>query len=227
MLHKTRGIVLNYIRYKETSIIVKIYTEEFGLQTYVENGVRSARSKGKIALFQPLTLVDLVVYFKPGVEIQRISEIKCGHPFYNIPTDIRKMTLGIFVTEILALTLREHTGNATLFDFLQKALVFLEEQEEHTENFHLFFLMSLSAYLGFGPETARDIRMQLQEHGIAVSAGEEGILQKILETPFGGRLDIGKSQRLTALEHLVDFYRLNLDSFTGVRSVQVLKEVLE
>lgn len=227
MLHKTRGIVLNYIRYKETSIIVKIYTEEFGLQTYVENGVRSARSKGKIALFQPLTLVDLVVYFKPGAEIQRISEIKCGHPFYNIPTDIKKMTLGIFITEILVLTLREHTGNATLFDFLQKALLFLEGQEEYTENFHLFFLMSLSAYLGFGPETARDIRMQLQEHGIAVNAEEEVVLQKILETPFGGRLGIGKSQRLTALDQLVWFYSANLDSFTGARSVQVLKEVLE
>lgn len=227
MLHKTRGIVLNYIRYKETSIIVKIYTEEFGLQTYVENGVRSARSRGKIALFQPLTLVDLVVYFKPGAEIQRISEIRCRHPFYTIPTDIKKMTLGIFITEILVLTLREHTGNTALFDFLQEALLFLEEQEEQTENFHLFFLMSLSAYLGFGPETARDVRMQLQEHGIALNAGEEAVLQKILEMPFGARLDISKSQRMTALDHLIDFYRLNLDSFNGARSVQVLKVVLE
>ncbi|MBX2952854.1 MAG: DNA repair protein RecO [Leadbetterella sp.] len=227
MLHKTRGIVLNYIRYRETSIIVKIYTEEFGLQTYVENGVRSARSKGKIALFQPLTLVDLVVYFKPGADIQRISEIRCGHPFYRIPTDIKKMTLGIFVTEILVLTLREHTGNSLLFDFLQGALVFLEEQEEQVENFHLFFLMSLSAYLGFGPETARDIRMQLQEHSLAVNAAEEKVLQKILTAPFGGPLNIGKAERMRALDLLIDFYRVNLDSFTGARSVQVLKEVLE
>lgn len=227
MLHKTRGIVLNYIRYRETSIIVKIYTEEFGLQTYVENGVRSARSKGRIALFQPLTLVDLVVYFKPGAEIQRISEIRCGHPFYSIPTDIKKMTLGIFITEILVLTLREHTGNPLLFNFLQEALLFLEGHEEQVENFHLFFLMSLSAYLGFGPETARDIRIQLLEHSIAVSTGEEAVLQKILATPFGARLDIGKNERMRALDHLIDFYRVNLDSFTGARSVQVLKEVLE
>ncbi len=226
-MHKTRGIVLNYIRYKETSIIVKIYTEEFGLQTYVENGVRSARSKGKIALFQPLTLVDLVVYFKPGVEIQRISEIRCGHPFFHIPTDIKKMTLGMFVTEILGLTLREHTGNPALFNFLQEALLFLEEQEEQVENFHLFFLMSLSAYLGFGPETARDIRKQLQENSIPMGTGEEAVLQKILEMPFGGKLDIGKSQRMFALDRLLDFYRLHVDGFTGVRSVQVLKEVLE
>jgi len=60
MLNKTRGIVINYIRYRETSVIVNIYTEEFGIQTYIENGVRSAKSKNKIALFQPLTLLDLV-----------------------------------------------------------------------------------------------------------------------------------------------------------------------
>ncbi|MDT4876494.1 hypothetical protein FQZ97_1119310 [compost metagenome] len=53
------------------------------------------------------------------------------------------------------------------------------------------------------------------------------MLQKILEMPFGARLDISKSQRMTALDHLIDFYRLNLDSFNGARSVQVLKEVLE
>ena len=226
-MHKTRGIVLNYIRYRETSIIVKIYTEEFGLQTYVENGVRSARSKGKIALFQPLTLVDLVVYFKPGAEIQRISEIRCSHPFYEIPTDIKKTTLGIFVTEILVLTLREHTGNPRLFDFLQEALIFLEEQQQQVENFHLFFLMSLSAFLGFGPETASDIRMQLQEHAIAMSARETAVLQEILRTPFGAKVDISKAERLAALDHLVWFYRVNLDGFTGVRSLQVLKEVLE
>ena len=62
MLHKTKGIVISFVKYRETSIIVKIYTEAFGIQTYIENGVRSAKGKNKIALFQPLTLLDLVVY---------------------------------------------------------------------------------------------------------------------------------------------------------------------
>ena len=59
MLHKTRGIVINNIKYGETSIIIKIYTEVFGLQTYIENGVHNAKSKNKIALFQPLNLLDM------------------------------------------------------------------------------------------------------------------------------------------------------------------------
>lgn len=227
MLHKTRGIVLSYIKFRETSIIVKIYTEEFGLQTYIENGVRSAKSKGKIALFQPLTLVDMVVYFKTGVEIQRISEIKCHTPFFSIPTDIKKSALGIFVTEILSLTLREHTENNALFSYISDALIFLENHEEQIENFHLFFLIGLSRFLGFGPESVRDIVRQMLENAIPVTTEIQHVLKKVIETPFGENLGIGKAQRMASLDVLIDFYRINLDSFSGVRSIAVLKELLE
>jgi DNA repair protein RecO (recombination protein O) len=227
MLHKTRGIIISYIKFKETSIIVKVYTEQFGLQTYIENGVRSAKSKGKIALFQPLTLVDLVVYFKPGVEIQRISEIKCYYPFYTIPTDIKKSVLGIFVTEIISLTLKEHSENNALFSFLTEALIFLENHEEQIENFHLFFMLGLSGYLGFGPETAKDIRRQMIDNGIVITAEEEKVLDQVIGTQFGGNLNIGKTQRMRSLDILIDFYRINLDSFKGVKSLSILKEVLE
>jgi DNA repair protein RecO (recombination protein O) len=83
MLHKTRGIGLSYLRYRESSIITKIYTEAFGIQTYIVNGVRSSKSKNnRIALFQPLTLLDMVVYHKNKEDtVHRISELKCYAPF--------------------------------------------------------------------------------------------------------------------------------------------------
>lgn len=74
MLHVTKGIVINFIRYRESSIIVKIYTELFGLRTYIVNGVRNSKT-AKIALYQPLSQVDLVVYENPKADMQRISEI--------------------------------------------------------------------------------------------------------------------------------------------------------
>jgi DNA repair protein RecO (recombination protein O) len=82
MLHKTKGIVLHYIKYSETSIIVKIYTETFGIQSYIVNGVRSKNNKNKIALFQPLTLLDMVVYHKANAtSLNRIAEVRCSEPF--------------------------------------------------------------------------------------------------------------------------------------------------
>ncbi len=124
MLHKTRGIVLNYIRYRETSIIVKIYTEEFGLQTYIENGVRSSRSRNKIALFQPLTLLDLIVYHRDNGSIMRISEIKCNTPFQTLPYQFVKTGIALFITEVLTKSLKEESGNPDMFWFLFQSILF-------------------------------------------------------------------------------------------------------
>jgi len=162
MLQKTRGLVLNYLRYRETSIIVKIYTEEFGVQTYIENGVRSSKGKNKIALFQPLTLLDLVVYFKDSAGIQRISEIKVNHPYSTIPFDITKSTIALFITEVLSKTLKEEAGNPRLFQFLRESLIWLDQATEGYENFHLWFLLRLSFYLGFEPTTGQQLAQELK-----------------------------------------------------------------
>src|SRR6188768_3165830 len=97
MLHKTRGIVFRFTKYGETSIIVNIFTELFGMQSYIVNGVRSKSSKNKIALYQPLTLLDLVVYHRDNANILRIKEIKCLYPYQFIPMDVRKSTIAMFV----------------------------------------------------------------------------------------------------------------------------------
>ncbi|MFC0185163.1 DNA repair protein RecO [Pseudarcicella hirudinis] len=149
MLRKTKGIVINYIRYRETSIIVKIFTEEFGIQTFIENGVRSAKSKNKIALFQPLTLLDLVVYHKEGKDLHRISELKCLIPFQTLPFNIYKSSIALFITEILGKCMKEETGNISLFRFLLNSILWLDAAEDDFENFHLQFLIKLASFLGF------------------------------------------------------------------------------
>jgi DNA repair protein RecO (recombination protein O) len=107
MLYKTRGIVLSHIKYKETSIIARIFTDAFGSQSYIVNGVRSTNARTKIGLFQPLTLLDLVVYHNSKKEINRISELKPGFTFHSIPFNIKKMAIALFITELLGKTLKE------------------------------------------------------------------------------------------------------------------------
>ena len=163
MLHKTRGLVLSYIRYRETSVIVRIYTEAYGLQSYIENGVRSSRGRNKIALFQPLTLLDLVVYHKEQGGIQRISEVRVSPPYRSIPFELSKATMALFVAEVLGRVLREEESNPALFDFLRESLLWLDAAGEHFENFHLWFLWQLSFYLGFQPESARQLAEELRQ----------------------------------------------------------------
>ena len=76
MVHNTKGIVLRVVKYGETSVIVTIYTELFGIQSYIVNGVRTTSKKGasKASLFQPAAILDLIVYHNELKNLQRIKE---------------------------------------------------------------------------------------------------------------------------------------------------------
>lgn len=227
MLFKTKGIVISFIPYRETSIIVKIYTEAFGIQTYIENGVRSAKGKNRIALFQPLTLLELVVYHDHKKEIHRIAEIKCNYPFQTLSTEIIKTTIGIFMNEVLSHSLKEHEANSTLFSFLENTLKYLDHQELHVENFHLVFLYKYCNYLGFGPENASEIAAQLLEQGVPVKSEEREIIGRFDFINFGDEVKINRQQRSKVLEYLLFFYKIHLDGFGDMKSLNILKEVLD
>jgi DNA repair protein RecO (recombination protein O) len=227
MLHKTKGVVLSFIKYRETSIIVKIYTELFGLQTFIENGVRSSKGKNKIALFQPLTLLDLVIYHDTKKEINRISEIKCYQPYNSISSDIKKTTLGIFINELLDHTLKEQTENQSLFSFIFNALLFLDHQDKGFENFHLYFLYKYCTFLGFGAETSQEIVDQLELQGIKFNWEVKNSLKEISLNDFGKHIKISRKVRIEIVEILLIYFRLHIDGFGEMKSLQILKEVLD
>ncbi len=228
MLHKTKGIVISYLPYRETSVIVKMYTEAFGVQSYIENGVRSSKSKNKIALFQPLTLLDLVVYHDHKKDLHRISEIKCSNPLTHIPFEIKKTTIAIFLTEILNKTLKEHTENEALFFFLYQSILSFDHLMVDIENFHLKFLLKLSLFLGFLPANAQEIKNEFEEAGISLPIEDEiyPLIDQIKWSEYESPIAITKLERAKILDILLVFYRLHTPDFGELRSVAVLKEVL-
>lgn len=230
MLFKTRGIALNYIRYRESSIIVKIYTEAFGIQSYIVNGVRSSKSKSnRIALFQPLTLLDMVVYHKSKeATIHRISEMKCYAPFQSLPYDVFKSSLALFVTEILGKTLREEEPNEPLFAFLEDSILYLDEANSGFENFHIQFLLQYAFYLGFGVETIDDLEEELKENHFPQTIDEKEIMatRALLSDGYGVPVLLGRRRRTAILEKLIFFYKIHMDTLGEIKSLEVLREVL-
>ena len=228
MLHKTKGIVVSYVRYRETSIVVKIYTERFGVQTYIENGVRSSRGKNKIALFQPLTLLDLVVYHDTKKEVHRISEIKCHHPFRTLPFDVRKSSIALFLNELLNKTLKEQEANQPLFDFLFVSILLLDELPNGYENFHLIFLVKFSFFLGFSPQNAAEMEAQFQEFAVPIRLldTQKKAINELLFADFTSHLVFDRTTRNQVLDALLFFYKLHIENFSDIKSLTVLREVL-
>lgn len=228
MLFHTKGIVFSTIKFKETSIIVRIFTKTYGMQSYIVNGVRSQRSKGKIALYQPLSLLDMVVYYKEGKDIQRISEAKFSQTFSDIPFDPVKRTIGIFLTEVFGKVLREESENQELFDFLYHSLEFFDHQKEHTSNFHLQVLLKATHYLGFGPANAEDLIHQLSEYGFHFSIldGEKEFINQLINSNYGTSINMSNSFRREVLDHIIKFYKIHSDSLKEIKSLDILKVIL-
>lgn len=222
MIQKTRGIVFRYVKFRETSIIVTIFTESFGLQSYIVNGVRSARSSGhKIALYQPLTLLDLVVYHRETARINRIKELKCIHPYRSLVEDVRKSAIAMFITEVINKTVKEEAQAAEIFQFLFNTLLELDQQEIAFENFHLIFLVKLSRYLGFGAHTTSDImRYKI------LPMEEEERLQQLIDADFSSSILLNSHQRRAMLDILIKFYAEHIESLGEIKSIHVLREVL-
>ncbi len=228
MLKRTRGIVLGSLKFKETSIIVKIFTEEYGTQSFIINGVRSNKSKGKAALYQPLSLLDLIIYYKEGKGLLRISEAKLATAFQEIPFHPVKRTIGLFLTEFLSKILKEEETNKELFKFIFHAIEYFDHQQKGIENFHLQLLLKSAVYLGYGPQGDLDFLQQLLEAGLHFTRleNEDQFLEQLIKQPFGTDIRIGSIYRRELLDQIIKFYAIHLHENLDIKSIDVLKTVL-
>ena len=240
MLHKTRGIVLKTTLYSESSVVVQIFTEKFGIQSYLINGVKKPRAKISMNMLQPLHLVDMVVYHKTNIGIQRVSELRPSPVFRSIPYDIIKSTMVIFLNEVLYKSIRQQHTDENLFDFIFSAISWLDETEEASVSFHLAFLLKLSRFLGFAPsmESKSDQSFfDLQEgefksrppiHPYYMDRIDASIFIALFSTPFERIFEIKMTNvnRRQILEKILVFYTLHTASFGEIKSHQILEDVL-
>ncbi len=221
MIFKTRGIVFRFTKFRETSIIVSIFTEAFGLQRYIVNGVRTKSPKNKIALYQPLTLLDMVVYHRENANIERIKEARCYYPFQTLGTDVRKSTIAMFINELLNKVVKQESHDEALFLFLSDSLQAIDKLADRFENAHLTFMIHLSRHLGFGPQFANEIL-----GGRVADEETERILAELLRANPGQMITISHIQRRIILDLLIKFYGDHIENLGEFRSVQVLRDVL-
>jgi DNA repair protein RecO (recombination protein O) len=251
MLHATKGIVFHTLKYSETSIIVKIYTELFGLQSYLFKGIRSSKTKIKPGLFQSMTLLDLVVYHKENQSLQSVKEVHLSHPFRTIPFDIRKSSVVLFINELAYKAIREEESNPALFAFLWDACLRLDETEERVSFFHIEFAVMLMHHLGIFPHdnySANSPVFNLREgmfqgnnpdHPQYLDTAMSLLFHRVLSACNPDDLgdgeivkwrnsenvpDAGARGRL--LEILLQYYQLHLPGFRGVQSHHILHDVL-
>jgi DNA repair protein RecO (recombination protein O) len=239
MLVTTEGIVLHFIKYGESSVIATIYTRDFGRQSYMINAVRSKKAKNKPGLLQPLFIVDMVAYQKQNRDIQRIKEIKNSYVFQNIPFEIVKSSIALFIAEILYKSVSEHESYPEMYDFIKNSLLYFDLMEEGASNFHLWFLLRLTEYLGFLPDTSQvgfqgwfDMKKGIVrpfEPSHPFYANKDVTAQltelNLLKINDLDKFQIKREMRESLISVLIEYYHLHFDNLGEIKSLNVLREV--
>lgn len=243
-LHKTKGIILRSVKYGETSLVVTILTDLFGVQSYIVNGVRTSTKKGtgKANLFQPSSILDLVVYHNELKNINRIKEFKWSYIYKHILSDVRKNAVALFMVELLTRALKQPEANPELFQFSEDAFIHLDEGNETvTANFPLFFALHLAVLLGFrmndNYSSVRSV-FDLQEgsfvsskpgHPYFLEEKEAEITSQLLKVMQPEELEeikLNHEFRRRLLYAYEIYYAFHIQDFGTMKSLPILKEIL-
>lgn len=233
MLVKLEAIVLHSFPYGDNSSIVKCFTDNLGLQTYLVNGVKNKKGVLKPSMIFPLTHLQLVAYHKNKGTLERIKEAKLASTYKSLHLHPVKNAMTLFIAEVLLKVIKEEQANKELFNFVVNRLQELDLGMVSLKDFHLRFLLDLSLYMGFRPTVhSKDVLyFDMQEgqftnqsptHPYYTSQEETQLLVDLLENKDSGA---NRKIRLELLNSLLSYYRLHIDSFGQLKSLEVLKEL--
>lgn len=239
MIQSGKGIVFHGIKYGDTSVIVRVYTRESGLLSFLVKGVRSKKGNIRPSHLMPLNLVELVYEQRQNATLHYIRELKCEPVLMDMHVQPVKRGLAIFMTELVNRAIREEEQNLALFDFLAGSIQILDLNKGNLQLFPHYFCIQLSRYLGFFPSSAYresdcfDLMegVFLPRHkALAHFLDEEESLwvKNLCTCTFEELSDLRLSpeKRRTLLDGILRYYRLHLDQFKDLQSPEILREVL-
>jgi len=244
-VHKTKGIIIKSVKYGETSLIVTAYTELFGVQSYLINGVRTSSKKGpgKANLFQPSAILELLAYHNDLKHLQRLKEFRWAHLYKNIFFSVLQNSVALFMVELLQKCLKQPEPNTDLFYFIEDSFLHLDQAEGPViANFPLFFSLHLAGLLGLRIWDDHSEQRSILDLREGVFVSEPPGHRDILEEPYSSitsqllrvrqpeelrEFTLNQETRRTLLFAYQAFYTLHISDFGMMRTLPVLQTVLQ
>lgn len=244
MIHKTKGVVLRAVKYGETSLITTIYTELFGIQSYIVNGVRTTTRKGhgKANLFQPASILELVLYHNDMKNLQRLREFKWGFLYEHLHFNVFKNAVALFMVELLYKTIKQPETNEPLYNFIEDAFMHLDSADDGVvANFSLFFALHLAVFLGFSIQDNHSKTNRYLDLQDGQFTAEQPLHPHYLDEPYSSttsqllktrhpdelrELRLHHEARRYLLQSYLTFFAIHIQDFGLMKTLPVLQEVL-
>ena len=239
MLTRSRAIVLRTIKYGESGLVVDMLTENVGRVSFMVKVPRSQKGKIRKQLFMPLSLVEVDFDFRNKPGLQRLRDIRLSVPLPSLALNPYKLSIGLFVTEFLCHATRDEHDNPQLFNFVAFSMEWLDNVEGNFSNFHLVFMIRLSRFIGFFPNTEgaqqggffdllnstfTDSAPQHHHYLVPEEAAKIALLMRLTYHTMH-LCAMSRLERNRCTEVILEYYRLHVPGFPQLKSFDVLKEL--
>jgi|SRR3712207_3513249 len=239
MLTNTSALVLRSVKYGDSQVIVDMLTQELGRVSFIERIPKTARGRVKKQFFQPLTLLDITLDFRPAMRLQHLKDVRMAFPWQSVSYDVYKTSIALFIAEFLYYATRGEQQNPLLFDYVVHSVQWLDGAEADFANFHLVFMMRLSRFIGFFPNLEDyqegcffDLQSGEFTHSVPLhayflrpeEAARVGVLMRMnYESMHLFRLNRMERNRIAQL--ILTYYQLHVPDFPVLKSFAVMQEL--
>lgn len=233
------GIVLSALKYGESSLIVTLYSNEFGRMSLITSVSSSSARRVIQPLLTPLSIVEVQVSDTKKSAMKRLSDVHLEYVFHSVPFDVVKRSVAIFLADLFYHASQESVPDGDVYLFMRQSIEALDQIESGVENFHLLIMFNLARLLGFAPDAGDDRNPYFDlvdgsfkpSHPIHsnILVGDELMLWRLLCQTNIDSLDqmtITPDQRQILLDILEKYYSNHIPQFKSLKSRQILKEVL-
>lgn len=231
----TNGIILNRTKYGENAIICSVYTLESGIQSYIIRN--SIYKKNKAIYLHPLQIIEFEIIKKEGKKLHTVKSCSSTYVFREIPFDVYKSAIAVFISQLLKNVIIEECSNEDLYNYIKNSVIFLDSIDKGYANFHLFFMITLTKFLGYFPknnysEENNIFRLDKADFSNIKEEYAAGPnTSKIIHILINTRLDklhlveLSHSSRNIILNTLLCYYELHNDKQIRIKSLPVIREI--
>tara|TARA_B100000929_G_scaffold154386_1_gene122211 strand:- start:326 stop:1045 length:720 start_codon:yes stop_codon:yes gene_type:complete len=237
MVTSTSAIVLSKIRYKDNDIIVKLFTKEYGAISFiVKGGQNSKKNKIKYVYFQELTILEIQFNYNLKRDLQYIKDIEIKHNYTSSHTDLVKVSVIMFLSEVLSNVITHQKRDIQLYNYIEESLIWYDINKSNTY-FHMIFLIELTRYLGFYPDMLSNnfkyfnleggSYEKLKTSEYSITGDSLNLFNQILGIKFDSNPlpALNSKDKMEIINIILTYYKLHINNFKPIKSLEIVKNI--
>lgn len=235
-------IALHTVRYNDRNNILTAFSLEDGRVSLLVPATASREARRQRAITMPMSFFECIANYRHGGAIANMSDVRQSIPLPGLTGNPVKITVALFLAELLGVVLRETPEDPLLFNYLSYSATRLDTASAgETANFTIHFLYRLGRFLGIEPDTSTYRRGRVFDMLDGTFRDSAPLHQKFLDGEDAdavymlsrmswenyGMFRFNRDQRRRILAAIIDYYTAHYTSLTRLNSLEILKEIFD